>query len=112
MKKTNEMKAILEIVKSLNENYNANNLSKILGITPMGTLKILKKLEKEHILKSNQMGNAFFYEVDFENEYTLDYIKFLLKNEAELSNSYVKRWIRELRKVNKANIIIIYQNLK
>src|SRR3989344_7124621 len=109
MKQTNnKMKAILKILKSLNEDYNANNLSKILGITSMGALKILKNLEREHILKSNKMGNAFFYEVDFENEYALDYIEFLLKNEAELSNPYVKRWIRELKKINKADIIIIF----
>ena len=109
MKKTdNEMNAILGIAKSLNEDYNANNLSKVIGITSMGTLKILKKLEKEGILKSNQMGNAFFYKVDFNNEYTIDYIKFLLKNEAEFSNPYVKRWIRELKKIGKADVIIIF----
>lgn len=109
MRKTNnEMRAILEIAKSLDKDYNANSLSKVLGITSMGTLKILKKLEKEGILKSNQMGNAFFYRVDFNNEYTQDYIKFLFKNEAEFSNPYIKRWIRELRKISKADIIIIF----
>lgn len=109
MKKTdNEMKAILKILKSLNESYNANSLSKILGISSMGTLKILKKLEKEGILKSKQMGNASFYGADLNNEYAIDYLKFLIKKEAEFSNPYIKRWIRELRKINEADIIIIF----
>lgn len=109
MKKiNNEMKVILEIVKSLNKNYNANSLSKVLGITSMGTLKILKKLKKEEILTSKKFGKSFFYEINFNNEYALDYVKFLFKNEAEFSNSYIKRWIRELRKINGASVTIIF----
>ena len=41
-----EMDAVLTIVKSPEQNYNANNLAKIIGVTPMGALKILKRLEK------------------------------------------------------------------
>ena len=41
----NEMKAVLEILKSPEVMYNANNLAKVLEITSMGTLKILKRLE-------------------------------------------------------------------
>lgn len=109
MKKTNnDMKVILEIAKSLNNNYNANNLSKVLGITSMGTLKILKKLKKEDILTSKKFGKSFIYKINFNNEYALDYIKFLLKNESEFSSPYIKRWVRELKKINEADIIIIF----
>jgi hypothetical protein len=109
MKTTNnEMRVILEIAKSLKKSYNANSLSKVLGITSMGALKILKKLEKEEILSSKKFGKASFYEINFNNKYALDYVKFLLKNEAEFSNPYIKRWIRELRKIDEAYIIIIF----
>ncbi|NQU79008.1 hypothetical protein HQ545_04530 [Candidatus Woesearchaeota archaeon] len=98
----NEMNAVLTLFKDFSTDYNANNLSKRLGLTPMGTLKILKRLEKQGILKSRQMGRAVFYRMDFSNDYTRTYLRFILQKEAEHSTPRVKRWVKELRKFKDA----------
>ncbi len=109
MKKTkNEMFVVLEILKSPEKSYNANNLAKVLGITPMGTLKILKKLKKEEILISKKIGNSYIYSLNFKNDFARDYAVFLLKQEAESSSPFVKRWITELKKVKEAEISMIF----
>lgn len=104
----NESKIILEILKSPKKDYNANNLSKIVGITSMGVLKILKRLEKEEILISKKVGKASIYSINFNKKYAIDYIEFLLKREAENSSPYAKRWINEIRKIDKAKIAILF----
>lgn len=97
----NEMKIVLKIFKNFNKNYNANNLSKKIGITSMGTLKILNKLHHRNILNLDRIGNAKIYSINFDNPYTKQYIRFLLIKEAEESLSRVKRWVLELRKLKK-----------
>ena len=46
-----EMDIVLRIIKSPEVDYNANAIAKVVGITAMGALKILKRLESEVILK-------------------------------------------------------------
>jgi len=46
----NEMRFVLGIFKSPELEYNANSISKLIGISSMGALKIAKRLEKENIL--------------------------------------------------------------
>lgn len=104
----NEMLAVLTILKSPEKEYNANNLSKLLNITSMGALKILKKLEKDNILTSKKIGNASIYKLNLKNKYAIDYAEFLLKREAEKSTPYVKRWVREVRKTNNPEIAILF----
>lgn len=108
MESKNEMRLILILLKNIDKDYNANNISKVLGITPMGALKIFKKLEKEKILISKKIGNTSLYKINFNNKYAFDYAEFLLKKEAELSPSYIKRWVYEIRKVNEADMAIIF----
>lgn len=105
---SNEINFVLQILKNPKYDYNANNISKELGISSMGALKIAKKLEKEGILSSKKLGKAIFYSINYKNEYTKHYLSFILKKQAEQSNPYVKRWISEIRKVKNADIAILF----
>ena len=78
----NEMEFVLTIFKNPDRQYNANSLSKILKISSMGALKIAKKLEKEGLLLHKQLGRAKFYSLNLNNDYTKNYLAFLLKMEA------------------------------
>lgn len=104
----NEMLIVSGIFKTPEKEFNANSISKEIGITPMGALKILKRLEKERVLVSKVAGKATFYRLDFDNDYVMGYVKFILRREAEHSPPYVKRWIREVRKLKNADISIIF----
>lgn len=103
----NEMRAVLTLLKSPEILYNANSLSNDLDISAMGELKILKRLEAEGILKSRAIGKASIYWIK-DNRYTRSYVKFLLSKEAESSNSLVKRWESEIRKLKSADIAVLF----
>ena len=104
----NEMNFILTILKNPAQEINARSISKIIGITPMGSLKIARKLEKEGIISSKPIGRAIIFKLNLDKDYVKQYVKFLLKREAEYSTAYVKRWIAELKKIRKAEIIVLF----
>lgn len=105
----NEMKFILTIFKNPKVRYNSNNISKILGISRMGCLKIAKKLERGGIIILKQLGKANFFSLDLNKDYVKHYVSFLLKREAEQSAPYVRVWINNLRdKITKARVIILF----
>ena len=99
---------VLRIFKSPEKQYNANSLAKLMGISRMGALKIARKLEKERIISSKEMGKAKFYKLNFENDYVKSYIKFLLSLEAEQAHAYVKVWIEDIRKIKSAYAAILF----
>jgi predicted nucleotidyltransferase len=104
----NEMLFVLSIFKSPEIDYNANSIAKHIKISPMGALKIARKLEKENVLISKELGKARFYKLNFENDYAREYVRFLLKAEAEQAPAYAKRWIREVRKLKNADSAILF----
>lgn len=103
-----EMTFALKVLKNPEKNYNANNISSLLGITPMGALKIAKRLEKEQIIIIKQLGKAKFFKFNFYNDYAKDFAKLLLKREAIHAGPYIKRWVAELQKVKNADMIILF----
>ncbi len=104
----NEILAVLKIFKSPEREFNANSISKEVGVTPMGALKILRRLEKEGVLASKVSGKAIFYRINFDNDYSRDYVKFILRREAEHSPPYIRRWVREIRKLRNADAAILF----
>jgi len=111
MKSNNEEKAILKILQSPENEYNANSISKLIKVSSMGALKLLKRLEKEGILKQRKVSNISFYKINFENSYAVDYVSLMIKSKAEHCTSYVKRWVGELRKIRNAEIGIIFGSI-
>jgi len=106
---TNEIKILLKIFKDFNSYHNANNLSKELGLSAMGALKIVKNLEKQGLIQYDLIGKAKMYHVNLKNDYARQYISFLLRKEAEESKSRIKRWVVELKKLKSvSNIGILF----
>ncbi len=103
-----EMNVVLTLVKSPEVIYNANSLSKVVGITPMGTLKILKRLEQENIVKSKKIGKAITYKVNVDDSYAKKYSSLILVREAQYANPQIKRWITELKKIKNSEVIILF----
>lgn len=103
-----EMQFILLLFKNPEKEYNAHIIAKELNMSSMGSLKIAKRLEKEQLLTSKQLGKAIFYKLTLSNEYTQQYLHFLLKREAETAQPYIKRWITELKKIKNADSIILF----
>ncbi len=107
-KEKNEMLFIMSILKSPEIEYNANNLAKHLGLSAMGVLKIARRMVKQNILVSRQVGKAIIYKINLKNEYTQHYINFLLKKEVEQTLPYVKVWINEIKKIKNSDLAILF----
>jgi len=104
----NEMNFVLALFKSPEKDYNAANMAEHLGISRMGALKIAKRLEKESIITSKEMGKAKFYSLNLSSEYVRQYLRFLLKREAEQAHPYVRVWVDEIRKIKHARAAVLY----
>lgn len=98
-----EMQALLILFKEFADYYNAHTLSKVLGISHVGTQKMCKRLLEHGILKSKTIGKAITYKINLEDDYTCKLIAFLLADEA---NQY-KRWIEEFKVLFKGERIIL-----
>ncbi len=106
-----EMEIILNIAKSPETDYNGNNITKVVGITPTGALKILKRLEKESVLKSKKIGKAVIYKINTEDSYARNHVALILAREKLYVQPRVKVWINELKKIKNADIIILFGSI-
>lgn len=103
-----EMRAVRTLVKSPEVVYTSHSLARVIGVTPMGALKILKRLEHDSLLLSRKIGNATIYRIDTNNTYARQYVTLILAREAHHAPPQAKRWITELTKIRNADIIILF----
>ncbi|MDO8517439.1 MAG: hypothetical protein Q7S33_04935 [Nanoarchaeota archaeon] len=100
-----EQEALLIIYKSVANFYNANSLSKELEITQVGTMKLLKRFEKNNILLSKKIGKSIIYKINIKEEFVQKLIAFALINEA----GKYQRWKDEFKSLyNKDRILLFY----
>lgn len=99
-----EQEALLIIYKDVNGYYNANSLSKELGITQVGTMKLLKRFEKNKILLGKKIGKSIVYKINIEGEFVQKLIAFALMNEA----GEYPRWKNEFKDLYKKDRILLF----
>lgn len=100
-----EQEALLRIYKDFTQFYNANSLSKELGITQVGAMKLLKRFEKGNILISKRIGKSIVYKINIQEEFVQKLIAFALINEARK----YQRWREEFKPLyKKARIVLFY----
>ncbi len=103
-----ERKAMLILFKDFTTFYNANFISKILGISHVGAQKIFKRLFDEGLLTSKKIGKSIIYKLKLEDDYVTKLITFLLLDEA---NNF-KRWKEEFKELfKKDRIIMVYGSI-
>ncbi|MEK6927571.1 MAG: hypothetical protein AABX11_04000 [Nanoarchaeota archaeon] len=99
-----EQEALLIIYKDVANYYNANSLSKELAMTQVGTMKLLKRFEKNNILLSKKIGKSIVYKIDIKEEFVQKLIAFALINEA----SKYSRWKDEFKLLYKKGRILLF----
>ncbi|MBS3132046.1 winged helix-turn-helix transcriptional regulator [Candidatus Woesearchaeota archaeon] len=104
----NEMGFVLSIFKSPEKEYNASSIARKMGLSRMGALKIARRLEKEGIISSKEMGKAKFYSLNLSSDYVRQYVLFLLKRECEQAEPYAKVWVEDIRKLKSAEAAILF----
>ena len=100
-----EREALLILFKDFTAFYNANSISKILGISHVGAQKIFKRLLNENLLIDKKIGKSIIYKPKLDDDYVSKLIAFLLADEA---NNF-KRWGEEFKQLfKKDRIIMLY----
>ncbi|MBU2638979.1 MAG: nucleotidyltransferase domain-containing protein [Nanoarchaeota archaeon] len=100
-----ERESLLLLFKDFTAFYNANSISKILNISHVGAQKLFKRLLKENLVISRQIGKSINYRLNFDEAYVSQLIAFLLADEA---NGF-KRWKEEFKEIfQEGRIIMIY----
>jgi DNA-binding Lrp family transcriptional regulator len=93
----NEARVMNFLLRNFSANYNINQISKEVNLSPRGAYKILKKLESNKILLSEKIGNNVIYKINFENDVSLDACQFVLaENEV---TPYIQTWINDLQQL-------------
>src|SRR3989344_4211752 len=92
-----EQEALLLVYKDFTSYYNANSLAREIEITQVGTMKILKKFEKEEILLRKRFGKSIVYKINIDQELAQKLIAFALINESKK----FERWKDEFKSLNK-----------
>ena len=76
--------------------YNSYSIKEKLGVSGVGSLKLLRSLKGKNLLISEKMGNAIFYKPNLKSEYVLKLLELIYSDHSVLS-SFVKGWIYDLR---------------
>lgn len=101
----NEKKVLRLILTAFGTDYSINNIAKECGIAPNGAYKILKKLEKEGILKGKSIANIKSYTIDFANEKTTNILELALIPELDGKIKYRIEDLKSLKGITKSCII-------
>ena len=91
----NGKKALKIIFTDYLTNYNSYNIKGKIGVSDVGSLKILRRLKEKNILTSEKMGNAIFYKTNLKNNYVVKLLELIFSDYSNLS-SFIKGWIYDL----------------
>lgn len=109
----NEKNILKLLFSAFGEIYSINQIAKECNLAPNGALKILRKFEKEGILKSQNIANIKAYKLDFENEQTKNILKLTLMPELKGRIKFRAEDLKALKETAKACIIFgSYVDLK
>lgn len=100
-----EREALLRLFKDFTAYYNANSISRLLGISRVGALKLFRRLEAQGLVASQKIGKSIVYKLKLEDDYVKKLVSFLLADEA---NKF-RRWKEEFKALfKKGRIVMIF----
>lgn len=78
----NEKKVLRFLFANFNSEFSINEIAKQCSLSPNGAFKILKKLEKENILKPKKISNIKAYKLNFSKPKTIKTLELILMDES------------------------------
>jgi hypothetical protein len=100
-----EKAALLVLLKDFSSFYNANSLSKVIGISHVGSQKILKRLVSENIIRQTRIGNSVVSKLRLDDDFVRKLLEFILADEA----NRLKRWKEEFKELDaKGRIVMLF----
>ena len=107
----NGKKALKILFSDFLTDYNAGSISSTLGISAVGSLKLLRNLKEQGLVRSRRMGKALFYRCNLGNRLLLKFMELFYLDHSSWS-SFVRGWIVELQQFEKvAEVTLLYGSL-
>lgn len=104
---------ILSFLLRNRELYNINQIAKILNLSVGSVHKILKNLEERKIVNIKILGNAMYYNINFNNQEAIKLSELILiegKNNLLKENKTAKIYVHDLERYN-AQCIILFGSI-
>ena len=101
----NEKKVLRLLLTAFDRQYSINNIAKECSLAPNGAFKILKKFEKEGILKSDKIANIKSYSINFDNEKTGNILELALMPILEGRLKYRLEDFKDIKEITKVCIL-------
>ena len=108
----NTFKIINFLIRNL-ELYNINQIARALNLSVGSVHKILKLSEKRNIVNIKELGNAFYYSINFNNNEAIKISELVLiedKNNILKENKVANIYAQDLEKFN-AKLIILFGSI-
>ena len=94
---TNEQRMLLTLLKDYTTPFSANSLASAIGISHVGSQKILKKLSRRGIVHSEEIGRANIYKLLLLDDFVQKLLTYILAYETK---GY-RRWVEEFKELKK-----------
>jgi hypothetical protein len=91
--------------------YNINQIAKLNRISVGSAFKILKGLEKDRLIIKNEISNASYYKLDFNNPESIKLCELILLAEKRYLKGYAKIYADEIIKFKDAELIVIFGSI-
>ncbi|MFH1072600.1 MAG: hypothetical protein V1743_04185 [Nanoarchaeota archaeon] len=91
--------------------HNINQVAKSLRISVGSSFQVLKELKKKGMAVSEQIGNATYYSLDFENPETVKLCELLLLEEKRQLKGYAKVYAADIQQFSHATLIILFGSI-
>lgn len=101
----NESKVLRKVLMAFGEYHSINSLAKQCGLTPNGTLKILKKFENQGILRLKKISNINSYKINFLDNKTKSILELSLIPEVSGKLKFREEDLKPLKDVSEICIL-------
>ena len=108
----NEFSVLSFLVRNFTERLTIRNMAQRLNFSAAGVFNILKKLEKQNIVKGEKLGTGLFYSINFENKIAVHIAEIvLLYSDDKISMNSEQFKQAKAAISDKKNLLLIVDNV-
>ena len=108
----NEFSVLSFLVRNFTERLTIRNMAQRLNFSAAGVFNILKKLEKQNIVKGEKLGTGLFYSINFENKIAVHIAEIVLLYSDDKNSINIEQFKQAKAAISdKKNLLLIVDNV-
>lgn len=108
----NEFSVLSFLVRNFTERLTIRNMAQRLDFSAAGVFNILKKLEKQNIVRGEKLGTGLFYSINFENKIAVHIAEIVLLYSDDKISINIEQFKQAKAAISdKKNILLIMDNV-